>query len=55
LRSFIFCSAISRTCERVTDPAEPRPGVFDPLWIFAARLRKNDIGGVFISNVKERS
>src|SRR6202035_4210401 len=55
LRSFIFFSAISRTCALVTLPALSRPGAFDPDWILAACLRKKDIGGVFISKVKERS
>src|SRR5262249_37823227 len=40
LRSFIFFSAISRTCALVTEPIVPRPGVFDPLSMFAAFLRK---------------
>jgi len=30
-KSFIFCSAISRTCALVTEPAMSRPGVFEPL------------------------
>ena len=55
LRSFIFFSAISRTCALVTLPALSRPGAFEPDWILAACLRKNDIGGVFISKVNERS
>ena len=55
LRSFIFFSAISRTCALVTWPALSRPGAFEPDWILAACLRKWDIGGVFISKVKERS
>src|SRR5262249_16752528 len=54
-RSFIFCSAISRTCFLLTCPTGSRPGVFAPLSIFAAFLRKYDTGGVFISKVKERS
>src|SRR5207253_2411848 len=39
-KSFIFCSAISRTCALVTVPARSRPGVFDPLSSFAAFLMK---------------
>ena len=39
-RSFIFCSAISRTCAWVTLPTLSRPGAFDPLSSFAAFLRK---------------
>ena len=39
-RSFIFCSAISRTCALVTAPTLSRPGAFDPLSSFAAFLRK---------------
>ena len=55
LRSFIFFSAISRTCALVTEPMLPRPGVFDPLSMFAAFLRKYDTGGVRISKANERS
>src|SRR5262249_22303515 len=55
LRSFIFFSAISLTCSLVTEPTAPRPGVLAPLWILAAFLRKWETGGVFISNVNERS
>src|SRR5215470_610483 len=55
LRSFIFCSAISFTCALVTVPALSRPGALAPAWMFAAFLRKKETGGVFISNVKERS
>src|SRR6185312_2920170 len=55
LRSFIFCSAISRICFLVTEPTMSRPGVLEPLSSFAAFLRKKDTGGVFISKVKERS
>src|SRR6202021_866467 len=54
-RSFIFFSAISRTCALVTAPALSRPGAFDPDWILAACFRKNDIGGVFISKGKDRT
>src|SRR6185437_11653959 len=54
-KSFIFFSAISRTCALVTLPALSRPGAFEPDWILAACLRKKDIGGVFISKVNERS
>src|SRR5208337_2602300 len=54
-RSFIFCSAISRTCALETEPAISRPGVFEPLSIFAAFLRKCDTGGLRISKVNERS
>src|ERR1043166_4889755 len=39
-KSFIFCSAISRTCCLVTLPTGSRPGVFEPLSSFAAFLRK---------------
>src|SRR5262249_2440244 len=39
-RSFIFCWAISRTCDDVMVPALSRPGVFDPLSSFAAFLMK---------------
>src|SRR5262249_13040676 len=55
LRSFIFCSAISFTCAFVTVPALSRPGALAPAWMLAAFLRKKETGGVFISNVKERS
>src|SRR5260370_24002272 len=55
LRSFIFFSAISRTCALVTAPALSRPGAFEPDWIFAACLRKWDIGGAFLLKVKERA
>src|SRR6202021_3403042 len=44
-KSFIFCSAISRTCALVTEPAMSRPGVLEPLSIFAAFLRKCETGG----------
>ena len=54
-RSVIFCSAISRTCLRVTLPAIIRPGSVDPFGSFAAFYRKNDTGGVFIANVKDLS
>src|SRR5690242_6164464 len=40
LRSFIFCSAISRTCFLVTCPTGSRPGVFEPLSSLAAFFRK---------------
>src|SRR6478609_4913034 len=39
-KSFIFCSAISRTCFLLTCPTGSRPGVFDPLSSLAAFLRK---------------
>jgi hypothetical protein len=39
-KSFIFCSAISRTCALVTEPTLSRPGAFDPLSSFAAFLMK---------------
>ena len=39
-RSFIFCSAISRTCFLVTSPTISRPGVFEPLSSLAAFFRK---------------
>src|SRR5262249_43163616 len=55
LRSFIFFSSISFTCALVTWPTAPRPGVFAPLWMLAAFLRKWDTGGVLSSNVNERS
>src|SRR5260221_6491181 len=54
-RSFIFFSAISRTCARVTAPALSRPGAFDPDALLAPCLRKNDIGAVVISEVDEPS
>jgi len=54
-RSFILASAISRTCALVTAPALSRPGAFEPEVSLAAFLMKNDIGGVFISKVNERS
>ena len=62
-RSFIFSSAISRTCLAVTVPAVARPGFSEPL----ARLRlpcgfrpaaffsRKDAGGVFVSKVKDLS
>jgi hypothetical protein len=55
LRSFIFFSAISRTCVLVTAPTLSRPGAFEPDCRPAAFLRKWETGGVFISKVKERS
>src|ERR671912_961666 len=55
LRSFIFLSAISRTCALVTAPALSRPGAFDPDWILAACFRKWDIGGGFLSEGTERT
>ena len=54
-KSFIFASAISRTCALVTAPALSRPGSFEPDVSLAAFLMKKDIGGVFISKVNERS
>ncbi len=54
-KSFIFCSAISRTCALVTEPAISLPGVFEPLSSLAAFLRKCDTGGVRSSNENERS
>src|SRR6202171_3478339 len=54
-RSFIFASAISRTCALVTAPALSRPGSFEPDVSLAAFLMKKDIGGVRSSKVNERS
>src|SRR5690349_9609751 len=54
-RSFILASAIWRTCALVTEPADVRPGLFEPDCSFAAFLRKNDAGAVFISKVKDLS
>src|ERR1700691_3884292 len=54
-KSFIFCSAISRTWALVTEPAISRPGVFEPLSSLAAFLRKCETGGWRISKVNERS
>src|SRR5665213_475808 len=55
LRSFIFVSAIWRTCALVTLPANESPGVLEPPLILAAFFRKYDAGGVFISKVKDLS
>ena len=49
-RSFIFALAISRTCAIVTWPTKSRPGAFEPSVSFVAFFRKNEAGGVFISN-----
>src|SRR5690606_27856102 len=55
LRSFIFCSAISRICAMVMRPLVCFPGLAPPLSSFAARLRKNEAGGDLVVKVKLRS
>src|SRR4051812_32353782 len=55
LRSGIFCSAIARTWSRVTRPAVSRLAVAEPLSIPAALRRRSGAGGVFRTNVNERS
>src|ERR1700742_4855475 len=54
-KSFIFSSAILRTCSFVTEPAKSRAGVLDPLSSFAAFFKKYEAGGVFMSKVKDLS
>ena len=48
-RSFIFASAISRSCASVTEPATALPGVLDADCSPAAFFRRKDAGGVLIS------
>ena len=54
-RSFIFTSAISRSCERRIVPALTLPVSAEPDLIFAAFLRRNDAGGVLVAKEKLRS
>jgi hypothetical protein len=39
-KSFIFCSAISRTCFLLSEPTKSRPGAFEALCRPAAFLMK---------------
>src|SRR3954463_11719753 len=54
-RSGIFCSAISRTCAFVTEPAVSRFGAVEPFSRPAALRSSTGVGGVFVTNVKLRS
>src|SRR6476646_8297895 len=55
LRSFIFTSAISRSCERLMFPALALPVSAEPFWIRAAFFSRNEAGGVLVVQEKERS
>ena len=55
MRSFIFTSAISRSCERRIVPALDLPVSDEPFWIFAAFVKRNDAGGVVVVTEKLRS
>ena len=55
LRSFIFASAISASCERRIVPPETLPGSFEPDLIFAAFFKRKLAGGVFVVKEKLRS
>src|SRR5207244_4738916 len=54
-RSGIFCSAISRTFERLIVPTLVRLGSPDPLSSPAFCLMRTAAGGVFVMNLNERS
>src|SRR5207302_490279 len=54
-RSFILSSAISRSLTRLSVPTEPLPAVPEPLSTLSAFLIRSDAGGVFRTNVNERS
>ena len=55
LRSAILTAAISDSCERLIVPALILPGSFEPDLRPAAFLIRNVAGGVFVTNVNERS
>src|SRR5262249_35167999 len=55
VRSGIFMRAISSTCLRVTCPTLFLPGSPDPFSTPAARLSSTAAGGVFLTNVNDRS
>ena len=55
LRSFIFTSAMSRSCERRIVPAGVLPVSLEPYWIRAAFFRRKLAVGVLVTNEKERS
>ncbi len=55
LRSTIFCSAIWRTCSWVSLPTLVVCGTPEPLGTPAAFLISSAAGGVFRTNVNERS
>ena len=52
LRSFIFFSAMSRSCWRVTWPTVSRPVLPEPDLMPAASFRKWVAGGVLVTKVK---
>ena len=54
-RSFIFFSAMSRSCWRVIDPATSRPGSLEPDFRFTACLMKKVAGGVLVMKVNDLS
>src|SRR5438105_9362256 len=54
-RSGIFVLAISSTCLRVTFPTLFLLGTPEPFWMPAALNRSTAAGGVFVTNVNERS
>ena len=54
-RSFIFCSAIAVSAERLILPAETLPGSFEPDFRLAAFLMRKVAGAVLVSNENERS
>jgi hypothetical protein len=55
LRSTSFVWAISRTCCRVTFPILSLCGTADALAMPAARYNSTAAGGVFTTNVNDRS
>ena len=55
LRSFIFASAISASCERLIVPALILPGSFEPDFSLADFLRWKLADGVSVVNEKLRS
>src|SRR5205807_278683 len=55
LRSGSLVRAISVTCASVIVATTSRPGVWDALSSLAAARRSTGVGGVFVTNVNERS
>ncbi len=55
LRSPSFFLAISSTSSLVMDPADSRPGFWDPDWTPMAFLIRAETGGSLVIKVKDRS
>ena len=53
-RSFIFCSAISASAERLMVPAETLPGSFEPDLSLAAFLMRKLAGGLLVVKLNEQ-